>query len=1116
MVLPEKRLLWHPRQENKFLVGGGSQITLYEWASDYPRIRHVTSQQDLQYMKCFAWSPDTTLDDLLAVGVNSGRVDLIRLEAARQTRGERLTSGPTVSLAVRNSRTCNSVAFCGQDTNLLAAGLDKVRGDCSLLIWDITTAIPLLALDPINPSQDTVSVVNATRTQTSIPRTVEHNPRHDPRIIQQYASQEIVSCLTFLPKTSHLVLAGISYRWLRLFDLRSQAPNVLNVPGKIQSIATDPFDQHRVASIGDNNVSIWDTRKLTSPLMFSERDATADNAKLRAGSVFSTIEFSSTRRGCLATLEKDSAYVRFWDLVNTSDPSSEIVGSPLKELGKTPAKRSWSATLPWQTGGTQAPGALKQRTSSTDITTSPLVLANTRRTKTFAKPLTSFALAPDPGSPHPLTSNVMVVNKDGDLEMYAIHDAPKQSVWSARGDLAFGSGVNLKTIAGMPENDLDPDISLSAAGYKLGPGSSEYGRGSRSRSAQPRDESLIRGRPLKSQSLPPVAPPIPTPALFGRGDEDGFPALPSMPSAAPTGLAATRPQKGRTYSPSALRKYQNRSQESSEQHQTAQSSVRHMSHSREPLPMSGEHGLIGEKVESEKVKKRFRSRDGRNRELVGTVEDDISMLIRRRAILGYGLSQAQYNMLITREEYDPFDVNSQGLSDLWAWISHSQQLLCTPTARVNGYDFAHQGILGVWEGLTPMQLQLDVTPTAVERPLLDFGSTSSFSAQSRRLRRSYSQTQTDDSQVAFQAALTIVESRKTGERSTWKPMVNTVKLAQRQVAMKLCGWSLKEDELSAAIVRWEKEGQHTRAAAWLVFTRQLSKALETLLKSNGTYVPQNDVGYYCGIDTPRNKQWTLRNHELREHCERLIKDMKDPYFCAIITYLAVGDWADVLKEESIPLRERLAIALQFLDDKALTIYLRHIVELAVVKGNIDGLIVTGLTNRCMDILQSYINHTGDVQTAAILGSYVSPHRIRDSRVIRWLETYRDMLDGFKLHHPRVLFDIERGQILTEAMQNGDIPPMDLVPKQVMIRCNYCNKPVVPEEELGLAEQAKWKPTTCSNCQRALPRCSVCLLTLSIIPDATREIDLVFSPQKDTIDEAVVICQTCRHGGMPHT
>lgn len=284
-----------------------------------------------------------------------------------------------MSLPVRNSRTCNSVAFCTANPNYLAAGLDKVRGDCSLLIWDITSAVPLLSLEPTGSSQDSVS--SATRTQASIPRSSETHSRHDPRILQQYAPQEIVSCLTFLPKSTNLLLAGVSYRWLRLFDLRTPAAAVLNVPGKIQAIATDPFDQHRVASIGDNNVSIWDTRRLTSPLMFSERDAMADNARLRPGSVFSSIEFSSTRRGCLATLEKDSAYVRFWDLIDTS-PSNDtiglgILGSP---LSKAPTKRSWAATLPWQTGSQQqAPGAMRQRTLSTDHTTSSLVLANTRR-----------------------------------------------------------------------------------------------------------------------------------------------------------------------------------------------------------------------------------------------------------------------------------------------------------------------------------------------------------------------------------------------------------------------------------------------------------------------------------------------------------------------------------------------------------------------------------------------------------------------------------------------------------------------------------------------------------------------------------------------------------------
>jgi hypothetical protein len=51
MVYLDKCLLWHPRRDNKFIVGGNSQITLYEWAAEYPEIRHITSQHDLHFMK---------------------------------------------------------------------------------------------------------------------------------------------------------------------------------------------------------------------------------------------------------------------------------------------------------------------------------------------------------------------------------------------------------------------------------------------------------------------------------------------------------------------------------------------------------------------------------------------------------------------------------------------------------------------------------------------------------------------------------------------------------------------------------------------------------------------------------------------------------------------------------------------------------------------------------------------------------------------------------------------------------------------------------------------------------------------------------------------------------
>ena len=182
-----------------------------------------------------------------------------------------------------------------------------------------------------------------------------------------------------------------------------------------------------------------------------------------------------------------------------------------------------------------------------------------------------------------------------------------------------------------------------------------------------------------------------------------------------------------------------------------------------------------------------------------------------------------------------------------------------------------------------------------------------------------------------------------------------------------------------------------------------------------------------------------RSPDLRDHCERLIVRLHDPYFRAMLTHLALGDWTEVLEEESLPLRERLAIAFQFLDDKALSSYLRRTVDRSSAQGDVAGIIVTGLTQPGMEILQSYVNRTGDIQTAAILSSYVCPAKLSDTRVERWLEAYRDLLDGFKLFHHRVAFDIDRGQIIQDAVYHGDIAPYEWAPRQIHIRCNYCNK-----------------------------------------------------------------------------
>lgn len=187
---------------------------------------------------------------------------------------------------------------------------------------------------------------------------------------------------------------------------------------------------------------------------------------------------------------------------------------------------------------------------------------------------------------------------------------------------------------------------------------------------------------------------------------------------------------------------------------------------------------------------------------------------------------------------------------------------------------------------------------------------------------------------------------------------------------------------------------------------------------------------------------STRNPELLQHCERLTVRLQDPYLRALLTHLTVRDWTEVLQEESLPLRERLAIAFQFLDDKDVSSYLRRIADRAIHDGDIHGLFITGLTGAGMDLLQAYVDTSGDVQTAALLAS-LPPVLARETRALRWMNTYRDLLDGWRLFHHRCQLDIERGKILKEAIECKEIQPFDWAPKQILLRCNYCGKSMEP-------------------------------------------------------------------------
>ncbi|KAI0744299.1 hypothetical protein C8Q80DRAFT_889791 [Daedaleopsis nitida] len=1121
----DKRLVWHPRGQNKFIVGGSTQITLYEWLPQNSEIKQVASQLELNQMKCFAWSPDAVLDDLVAVGFSNGRVDLLRFDASKHARNT-----PAVTLPARNTRACNTLAFSSANSNYLAVGLDKVRNDPSLVIWDIQSTLPALTFDaPSHPDP-------TTRVLPSLPRGDGARAGADMRVLQQHASAEVVSTLAWLPNNSQLLLAGISHRWLQLYDLRNPASSPAKAASKVHGIATDPFDTHRVACFSEGIVSVWDIRRFTQPVLtFTAKDASADGADgvvfpqasargkgAPAGSSavvpLTHVEFSSSRRGTLATLERDASYVRFWDIreaqfVEVAAQESSRSRESSQSGGKL-VRTSW--VKPWAGGGSStsqlSPPPPPPATPGEAFPYS-LILADTRRTKAFTRPFASFALVPS-SKPHSLTSNVMLVNKDGDLELYAVHDSPVHPQWSSRGDLALGVGCSYTIVPGItdPTPPREPWDLLGTRPSQ--PGSRAY---SLERRELAEDRSVTRRSHDSPSSFTPPAP------TFGRGDEDGFPALSPTPLTPVSGPSPGRrrhrmlaPESGMIVAKDLPFEYTaigkgadvpKRSKSRGHGRDHEQYGTGHP-HAPPTTPKTVTLALDEGETRAKQPKKSVALQA-----LQHIVEWDISMDMRRRAVLAYGLMDPMYNSSVA----STVTPDNSILSELWLWVHHSQRLMYSPSPLIEGYNFAYQGLSGIWEGLKPTKPSPpsgQPTPRLPARNTFFDGATASpllapLNLEVPQNRPSSKHTSRKRGQVPastlpedFLAAIEELNARSgyVDGGAAWKPSVSTTRLSQRRFALQLCGWSLAQDDLARAIRSWERENKHSQAACWLIFTEQHKQAIDMLMRSKDESLHMMS-GMLAALTTS-----TSRNPDLLQHCERLIVRLQDPYLRALLTHLTVRDWTEVLQEDSLPLRERLAIAFQFLDDKDVSSYLRRVADRAIHDGDVHGLFVTGITGAGMDLLQAYVDSSGDVQTAALLAA-LPPALARDARAGRWMSAYRNLLDGWKLFHHRCQLDIEHGRILKEAVECGEMQAFDWAPKQILLRCNYCNKAMDPP----FPAEGNPRATICPHCSRPLPRCSVCLMTLTLAPENARG-NMLSAVPSETLQEALVFCQTCRHGG----
>lgn len=260
----------------------------------------------------------------------------------------------------------------------------------------------------------------------------------------------------------------------------------------------------------------------------------------------------------------------------------------------------------------------------------------------------------------------------------------------------------------------------------------------------------------------------------------------------------------------------------------------------------------------------------------------------------------------------------------------------------------------------------------------------------------------------------------------------------------------------------------------------------------------------------------------RETVSCSLSSLPHPAIRAIFSFLTVRDanYTSVLEEDGLLLVQRIAFAATFLDDESLETYLdSEWVEL-LKAGRLEALVLTGSEAEVVEVLQSYLDRTADLQTVSWMSVRIlSVEAVNSEQVTAWVESYRTLLDQWRMFNTRTELDL--------AITNAGSSSIDS--SQVFVCCYFCGKSISPwykglprgGQTGSLTRQGvggnKPKIQSCPYCKKPLPRCAVCLVNMGTASGTSgANIEHVTNTVRDiklnNFSSWFSWCQTCRHGG----
>lgn len=354
----------------------------------------------------------------------------------------------------------------------------------------------------------------------------------------------------------------------------------------------------------------------------------------------------------------------------------------------------------------------------------------------------------------------------------------------------------------------------------------------------------------------------------------------------------------------------------------------------------------------------------------------------------------------------------------------------------------------------------------------------------------------------------------------------------RQLCLAACGWKFTTETLEEECQELIDRGLYYQAIVQAVLHNYKHIALNllrTLIRSKT--VPNIGLGALLAADH--------LNDEQREMCLWMQADTPDPPLKALLTFLSSGNWRDVMKTNYLHLGYRVALGLKYLNDTELSGFIQSETARAVKNGDLEGILLTGLEDQSMDLFQTYIVKTNDLQTAVLATAFTNPLYVRDVRWQMWKETYFEQMQYWRCFMQRVRFTTQHARMARTREGKSLLEPHS---KHTQLRCQHCHASLArgdspqrsrtgpssfPTSNAGAVRPAT--ETSCLECHRPMPRCGICLLWLGTaypkelessksIPKAEHASHEDADPKaiapKDgarSLETFVTFCMACKHG-----